>query len=144
MNQNEAFISSTECQELAKIIDRKFAGHIGSRYFEVTATRDENGVYAKITLRNDKGDFVYPVEGRVAHASHSMSHLEAVYFLFDFISSYFDEYFSEGGEIFLPIDWADYECESIPIQVKGQIVNLHMEQMADKILASGSADQSAH
>lgn len=144
MKQNEEFLTEKDCQEMARVMERRYAGEIADRYFLTEATRDEFGVYVKVTLRNDSGSFVYPVEARTKHQAHEMNHRDAGLFLLDFVDAYFEEYFGEGGEVFLPIDWADYECEDVALQLKGQILNLKIEKMADDLLASSGNDTTVH
>ena len=50
--------------------------------------------------------------------------------LCDYIGEYFAEYFREGGELYLPIDWADYQWEGVSLQMRGQILNLEAERLA--------------
>jgi hypothetical protein len=57
--------------------------------------------------------------------------------LIDYIDSYFEEFFRENGEVLLPIDWAPFDWEGVPIQLKGQIFNLEVEKMADEWLEHG-------
>ena len=56
--------------------------------------------------------------------------------LCEYIGEYFAEYFREGGELYLPIDWADYSWEGVPLQMRGQILNLEAERLADELLAN--------
>lgn len=138
MNLNTPeFLSTDDLSELSSVMERKYAAHLSQRRFEVIANKDATGVYAKVTLKNKSGSYFYPVEGRLAHLDHDMTAKEAVLFLLEYIDAYFAEYFREGGEVYLPIDWADYEYDGVPMQLKGQILNLEVEKMADEWLAKG-------
>lgn len=125
------FLTPDDLSELASVMDRKYASHLNQRRFEAVANKDATGVYAKVTLKNKSGSFFYPVEGRLAHLDHDMTPKEAALFLLEYIDAYFAEYFKEGGEVYLPIDWADYDYDGVPMQLKGQILNLEVEKMAD-------------
>jgi hypothetical protein len=116
------------------MLSRKYGAALKQRYFEVDLKRDGSGVYAKVTLRDRSGSFYYPVEGRIAHEDHSMSSRDAALFLVDYIDAYYEEYLRDG-ETFLPIDWAEYESEGVVFQLKGQVLNLEAEKLADEILA---------
>jgi hypothetical protein len=63
-----------------------------------------------------------------------MSSRDAALFLVDYIDAYYEEYLRDG-ETFLPIDWAEYESEGVVFQLKGQVLNLEAEKLADEILA---------
>ncbi len=129
------FITEAECTELAQLMQRKYAGFLAERYFEVSVSTDPIGVHAKVTLRNKTGAYFYPVEGRIAHVDTDLSPRASGLFLLEYTDAYFDEYFREGGDVYLPIDWAEYESEGVPLQLKGQIFNLVIEKMADELLA---------
>ncbi len=130
----EQFLTKTELDAIAVVMDRKYASQLNHRRFEVTANQDAKGVYAKVTLKNKSGSFFYPVEGRIANIDHDMQPKEAAIYALDYIDAYFAEFFREGGEVYLPIDWSEYEYDGIPIQIKGQILNLEVEKMADELL----------
>jgi hypothetical protein len=134
------WVGPEELKTLTQIMDRKYAAKVKDRYFEAELTKDGVGVYAKVTLRDRSGKFYYPVEGRMAHADHDMNVRDAGLFLLDYMDAYFDEYFKEDGDVFLPIDWADFDCEGVALQLKGQIFNLEVERLADEILAKGGYD----
>lgn len=134
-----AFVSEKECKDIALLMQRKYAGFIAERYFDVAVTKDVVGVHAKVTLRNESGSFFYPVEGRISHQDTDLAPRESALFLLDYMDGYFDEYFREGGDCYLPIDWAEYESDGVPLQLKGQIYNLVVEKMADEFLAGNGA-----
>jgi hypothetical protein len=98
------FLSETECNEIASLMQRKYVGFLAERFFEVAVSRDRLGVHAKVTLRNQSGSFFYPVEGRIADVDSDLTQRENVLFLLDYMDAYFDEYFREGGDVYLPID----------------------------------------
>lgn len=132
--KNVPFITTDEASQIADLMDKKYRASLGQRFFEIDVKKDSAGVYAQVLLRNSSGSYFYPVEGRVAHDSHDLNARDAGLLLLDYIDSYFDEYFREGGDVYLPIDWADYEWDGVHIQLKGQILNLEVEKMADDLL----------
>ncbi len=134
ISSTEQFLSKTELDAIAVVMDRKYASQVNHRRFEVSANKDATGVYAKVTLRNRSGSFFYPVEGRIANLDHDMAPKEAAIYVLDYIDAYFAEFFREGGEVYLPIDWSEYEYDGVPLQLKGQILNLEVEKMADELL----------
>lgn len=134
MKNEGKFVTTEESFELALMLRRKYAHAIDRRYFEVDLKKDGSGTYAKVILRDESGAFFYPVEGRIAHGDHTMSAREAAIFLVDYIDAYFEEYLRDG-DVFLPIDWSDYEVDGVVFQLKGQILNLEAERLADELLA---------
>ena len=129
-----------DCQEMLRLMERKHAATKGDHYFEASVTADDDQVVTKVILRNLSGSYYYPVEGRLAHQEQELSQRDAFLLLFDYIDLYFEEYL-KTREVYLPIDWADYECEGAQLQLRGQILNLEAERLADEYLA-GSPPQS--
>lgn len=134
LKKSDDMMTPADLSQVASVMDRKYATERKQRRFEVTASKDATGVHAQVTLRNATGSFFYPVEGRLAHLDHDMTAKEATLFLLEYIDAYFAEFFREGGEIYLPIDWADYDFDGVPMQLKGQVLNLEIEKMADELL----------
>ena len=137
MQENSgAAISVEECKRYADLLNKKYAHYVAARWFEASIEQDMHGVYAKVVLRNESSSFYYPVEGRLAYAQQSISVRDAALLLMEYIDIYFDQYFKEDCDVFLPIDWADFTCEGVDLQLKGQILNLEVEQLADDFLRS--------
>ena len=127
----------SEWTEVAQLLQEKYSQGTRGRIFQVGASVHGPIVSVVVTLRNEVGTFVYPVEGRLDSTDIELSLREAVYFLWDYIGHYFGEYFRADNELYLPIDWADYECDNISFQMRGQIVNEAVDRMADDWLARG-------
>jgi hypothetical protein len=126
--------SEVECLAWVQLLERKFAAWMRDRSFEVTLKTHADAVYATVVLKNPTSSFHYPVDARMMTRSQGISAREAGDILMDFIGSYFEEYFQSDGEVLLPIDWADYQVESLNLQVKGQIHDLVLEQLANDFL----------
>jgi hypothetical protein len=129
-------LEKDECLALAEILEKKYNHWRKDRSFQVAAYADQQGTFAKVALLNSKRTFYYPVEARINHKDHEMDRREAATFLLDYIDYYFEEFFREGEGIYLPIDWAQHTCEGIAFDIKGQIHNSYLEDLADQLLAS--------
>ena len=130
----KAPISEQECEELARIMSIKYAALLKQRQFYVSCSEDQACSFVKVSLSNLDQSFFYPVEGRIQHKAQNLSAKEGALILCDYIDSYFEEYLDEDENIFLPIDWQDFSQEAINFQLKGQVLNLMAENVADKIL----------
>jgi hypothetical protein len=140
MEQVKDAISESECRELSAILNKKYSARAKARFFLMEFNCDAFAAYVKVTLRNSSGSFFYPVEGRIDFGRYDMSRRDAGLVIADFIDCYFEEFFKENGECYLPIDWTDYQYEEVNLQVRGQILNLAIEQFADDILAGKDVD----
>lgn len=127
-------IAATECAEIARNLNNKYGSFAGSRYFELSFDADKEAVFVKVILRDEPGGFFYPVEGRLAYSDFDLKKRDAAMLMIDYIDMYFDEYFREEGGCYLPIDWANYEYDEVSFQLKGQVLNLQAENMADELL----------
>lgn len=103
--------------------------------FEVSGYVSQDEVYTKMVLHNEDDTFYYPVECRIDPIHAGIDKVdEALDLLLDFQDYYFGRYFAEDRDIFLSIDWAEYDFEDTKLQAKGQIFNRQLEQIADDLL----------
>ncbi len=126
---------ASECAEIETTLQRKYAVFAGNRRFKLDGQADGQSVALTLTLKNDDESFFYPVEGRIAHREQGLIQRNAAAMLLDLIDSYFQEYLVNGGEVYLPLDWQEYEVEGNKMQLRGQVQNLRLEKMADDLIA---------
>ncbi|WP_141732052.1 hypothetical protein [Oligoflexus tunisiensis] len=141
MNQGHEsdFLNQDDCDALAKAMESKYAMALKGRSFKVEAEVKGRGVFVKVILSNQDRSYYYPVEARVLYEKEELQRGEAALFLLDYIDAYFDEYLTqENEEIYLPIDWADFQYEAVDFQMRGQILNLKLEELAEQLLKNGS------
>lgn len=127
-------LSAEQSKILATMLDQKYGGQLGSRFFNVEGHKDGNVVTVRVTLRDAKGTFTYPVEARIETGEQDLTTTEARDLLLDYIDAYFDEFLNGGEETYLTIDWSNYDCDGLDLQMRGQILNTHLESLADKII----------
>ena len=139
----EKFLTQEELNELAEAMDDKYRIGLNGRSFAVEAKVEGIGVLVKVTLEHPEKTFVYPAEARIDFKKEEMTANEAALFLIDYIDTYFEEFLlEEDEELYLPIDWAKHTYEAVEFEVKGQIKNEKLEDMADDLLReSGFFDE---
>ena len=129
------FVTNEDCKELAETMVKKYRIAMKDRTFSIRASVQGKGTYVTVLLANADESYYYPVEGRLMHVAEEMEPTEAALFLIDYIDNYFEEYlYEEDEQIYLPIDWTDHEYEATNFQIRGQIVNKKLENMADEWL----------
>lgn len=134
-NSNVAkLFQENEAMELAKLMLKKHELFLDQRSFDIFAHQEDDFAIVKVVLSNADNSFYYPVEARVDYHKEGLGLKEAFEFLIDYIDLYFEDYLSDAEELFLPIDWAEFEYDAIKFQMRGQVRNLDLEQMADRIL----------
>ncbi len=122
--------------KIANLLDSKYTGYLGDRFFTVLFDHQKDVASVTVTLATADQSFYYPIDGRIELNEFNLSAEEGLIILSDYIDSYLETYFQSGGEVFLPIDWADYEHNNIKIYLRGQIFNKKLENLADQILAA--------
>lgn len=131
----ESVVSTEKCALLARTMERKYASSLGDRNFYITVQGVSDGILATVLLANASGSFHYPVEGRIQSGQKGFSDEDAALFLVEYMDGYFEDYLTRDSDLFLPIDWNDFESDGRTFQLKGQILNLELEKMADAILS---------
>ncbi len=135
-----AFLTPEECRALAEAMEKKYAVAIGQRRFSITASQSDEAVEVQVLLASGDESFYYPVEARIKHGAEDLTAGRAAVFLIDYIDLYFEEFLmEEDEELFLPIDWANHEWDTVNFQIRGQILNRKAEALADALLEADAA-----
>lgn len=132
-------LSAEEMQDLGRILNIRYGPYLGARRFQVRAETHAKYVEVVITLQNDQESYVYPVEGRVELTPDGVSAREGALLLIDFIGAYFEEFFDNDENTFIPIDWSEFQFESTTLFLRGQVLNKQRERDADAWLADNAA-----
>ena len=136
--QDHTLLSVDMTAQLVSLLNMNHRDGRGLRYFTVESSLEDQVVSLRITLQNKDRTFVYPVEARMLYEENNISPNDAALFLADFIDSYFEEYFNEDENSYVPIDWATYESDEKTFQLRGQVINELLEREADALLARAS------
>ena len=141
-SENQAF-TRDEISDLTKILSIRYGQFLNGRFFSIIHEEHDSFSEAKIILENNDQSFVYPVEGRMQRSPKSgFGHREAVMMLLDFMSSYFEEYFENDENTFIPLDWKEFNFEGKSLHLRGQVRNLKQEKAADALLAQAELADS--
>jgi hypothetical protein len=135
-------LSQEEMNALADQMNKKYGNYVGNRSFKVECDIGPSEAHATVVLSNSDESFYYPVEARLNYIDEEMSKRSAALFLIDYIDVYFEEYLTEDEQIFLNIDWTKHEYEAVNFEIKGQILNLKLERLADELLKSSESTLS--
>ena len=120
-------------------MNRKYAVYLNGRFFRLELKIDTEAAYATVVLLSKDESFYYPVDARIAHKDQEIDPKTSVLMLLDYIDIYFDEYFREQENAFLPLDWTAYSFEGAELEMKAQVRNRNAENLADQII-SGQVD----
>ncbi len=126
--------TSQELRGLAQRCNARFHDTRGERWFVVAAAQRDGDTWVQVLLRNDEDSFHYPIEARIAPCTTKSRRAQA-FLLLAFIDSYWEEFFEEGEDVFISIDWTAYEYQEEKFHLRGQVLNRMAEKMADELLA---------
>jgi len=140
----DRFFTPEEIAQMEAAFNEQFFAHL---------KKDENisfeGFFAEgachviCTLKNAEETFCYPFEAAISSKEHSdLTASDAKNLLLDFIGAYFEEYFADNRETYVPVEWATFRIEDINIHAHGQIMNKKLEKHAEDILKSAGFDEN--
>ena len=125
-----------ETSDLERILNLKYASVRGDKEFNITTFSHPDGPWVKILLSSRDKKFYYPVEARIIQKLESDDvKRETTLTLIDYIDYYFDQFFETNEYTTLPIDWAKYSFEGLDFAMRGQILNLYCENLANNLIA---------
>ena len=129
--------TAQELRSLAQRVNARFHDTRGERWFVIAAAARDGDTWVQVLLRNDRDSFHYPVEARIAPCTTRSRQTQA-FFLLACIDSYWEEFFAEDEDVFIPIDWTAYEYQGEKFHLRGQVLNRMAEKMAEELLAEQS------
>jgi len=133
-------LTEQEVLDLTKILNLKNGSYLKDRVFKMDFCESESELLASITLMNSQKTFFYQVESKAfLRELGDFSSKDSLLIMFDYMDLYFEEFFREEENLFIPIDWSDREFEGLSFQMRGQVRNLHCEFLADELLKERSA-----
>ena len=127
-------------QEAKRIADALMLRHEAyledDEWFEVSGYTTKEEAYTCVTLRNEDDSFYYPVECRVDLKRSGIRKAEdGKLLLLDFQDYYFGRYFEEARDLYITIDWGEFEFGNETLQSRGQVINRKLEKLADNFIA---------
>lgn len=128
-------IARDEQMDLINILNRKYAVYLKDRSFHINVSANSETAYVNVTLKNEDESFFYPIESRIIHCEQGIKPRESVLLLIDYIDIYFEEYFKDDEDTYLPLDWSSYSFEGHEFEMKAQVKNKKAEDQADLLLA---------
>lgn len=140
LTTKESLILDTEIADLLKILNTKYAAYLKQRFFELEIGNEQNCILVTLTLRDQTNRFFYPVMAKINPQENELSQREAALLVIDYMDCYFEEYFKDNEGTYLNIDWAEHSFDDADFQMKGQILDLEKERLADEFLRNAGAN----
>ena len=126
-------------KEMTELMNNKYQSVLfDGKHFEIKTKYEYEILTVSVILSNPDKSYYYPVEARIQNKKEELTPSEAAAFLIDFIDLYFEEYLFEDENLFIPIDWTPFSYDAVDFQLKGQILNLKLEQEADELIKNNN------
>jgi hypothetical protein len=128
-----------EVSKISSLLNTKYGSLLENERFIVESGYDAQQVQIKVTLeRTDKSVF-YPIEllhvrdegdeqGQTNPTADELASL-----MLDYIDVYWQEYLSDGRDVFVPLAWGKHSCEGVDFYIRGFVRNRSLEQQADEL-----------
>jgi len=138
------FFTPEEIAEMEAIFNEQFLSYLKKdENISFEGDFSEGKCHVTCILKNHDETYCYPFEASISSTEHkSLAAVDAKSLLLDFISAYFEEFFAENREIYVPIEWTTFRIEDVNIHARGQIVNKKLEKGAEDILKSAGFDEN--
>ena len=134
MTEKKLGLSPQEERSLEAKLHGKYAAYLGMRSFRCSSSHDTQHCQVEILLESPDKSVHYPVQGGMDFQSQKLTAREAQLFLMDYLEQYFESYFLEDEKLFLAIQWKAYSLEGYTFYLRGQILNLKLEEAAQELL----------
>ena len=125
-------LDATRSARIANLLDTRHGKSLKDETFELSAHLEgENPVMRVVLARHDR-TLVYAMEAALIRSDYpGFSVLEALDVCVDFLDWHLGEYFREGRDAFLPLDWKKFRFGDVEIMARGDLRNVLLEDLAD-------------
>ncbi len=132
----DRFMSPEEIAQMEAVFNERFFEFLKKdENISIEGHISENAMYITNILSNEEQTYYYPFETVISLKDNpDLEEEEAKLCLLDFIGEYFDEFFNDQRETFVPISWAPYSVKGKNLYAKAQVINKKLEKEADLIL----------
>ncbi|MFO0751100.1 MAG: hypothetical protein U1F43_36310 [Myxococcota bacterium] len=127
-----------------KVLDALVERHgsmLRSETFDLDAHREGDDAVVTLTLKTHDRTNVYEMEAAVRRELYAAMTLpQAVDVALDFLDWYLGEYFREGRDAFLPLDWKPFRFGDLEVMARGELRNEFLDEAADAWLRGERPD----
>ena len=132
----DRFFTPEEIGEIEAVFNDRFFAYLKTdENIFVEGHYSEATCFITLIFKNQDETYYYPFEASLSSVENpDIQADEAKMTLVDFIGAYFDEFFAEERQTYVPINWATFNIEGVKIKARGQISNKKLEKQADELL----------
>jgi hypothetical protein len=128
-----------EVLKINSLLNTKYRSMLLNERFVVESGYDAQQIQLKVTLERIDGTVYYPIEllhireDEGAHNQTNVTADELASLMLDYIDVYWQEYLSDGRDVFVPLAWDKHTCEGVEFYIRGFVRNRSLEQQADEL-----------
>ena len=139
----DRFFTPEEIAQMEAVFNEQFYAHLKKdENISFEGYFSEGACHITMTLKNEDESYYYPFEAAVSSKENSdLAAHDAKLLILDFIGAYFEEFFADNRQTFVPVEWATFRIEDVDIHARGQIINKKLEKEAADILKSAGFDK---
>lgn len=131
--------SAADVSKISTLLNTKYRSVLDNERFIVESGYDANQVQIKVTLERLDCSVFYPIE--LLHIREEgeetgqgqPTNEELASLMLDYIDVYWQEYLSDGRDVFVPLSWDKHTCEGIEFYIRGFVRNRSLEEQADEL-----------
>lgn len=136
--ETSPIFNSLEKKNICDFLNHKFSFFLKSENFDFQAGYKGDQIQLKLILANHDESFFYPIEAIFVQdddSNQKLSPHNTALLILEYLELYFNDFFSENREVYLPIDWSMHQHNNVKFFLRGFIRNLKMEKIADEFLS---------
>jgi len=129
------------CQKFNEVFDE----YLEDEHFILKAETDNFQVQVCMNLCKEDGSIQYPVQCICPdYAILKMQPTEVAIKVFEYLNTYWKEYFEDDRDTLLTIDWAYHKSSDLSLFIRGWERNVLLEMEANKLLAASGFSEYAN
>lgn len=134
----DRFLSPEEIAQMEAVFNERFFDFLEkdeNAFFE--GYFSNGNLFITLIISNEDESYYYPFETMLRGSENEgIDEEKARMALVDFIGTYFEDFFNNNRQTYIPIDWSPYTMDGIKFYAKAQVINKKLEKEADDILKS--------
>lgn len=124
-----------ELFHIKKLLNKKHLVYLENETFEVESGVSQDQIQIRVSFIKNDNSTSYPIECIfMKETAEEFKELSIAVAMLDYLDIYWENYFSEERNVFIPLDWSKHEFEGIIFYMRGFVRNLQLEAHADNFL----------
>jgi len=125
-------LDAARSARIAALLDSRHGKSLRDETLDIAARVEGENPVMQVVLRSRDRSLVYTMEAALVRSDYPTIGLsEGLDVCVDFLDWYLGEYFREGRDAFLPLDWKKFRFGDLEVMARGDLRNDLLEDLAD-------------